>query len=145
MRRNFALLENFADRNDEDECDVTEASDSELWEDVLTAEDITVRCIVHTLQLSVYDFLKAKFSAKEVVSKVRNVSKKTHKPNIRELFKHNNKPFPTLDFEKCWVLRFLMFESMLLVRDLLGQIALANESLFAQTLIGLLYRSLLNA
>ena len=45
MRSDFALPKNFADRNDEDECDVTEASDSELWEDRITAEDgvITVR------------------------------------------------------------------------------------------------------
>ena len=45
----------------QDKCDVTEASDSTLWEDVITAEDkrITIRGAVHTLQLSVHDFLKA--------------------------------------------------------------------------------------
>ena len=31
MRSDFALAENFADYNDKDESDVTEASDSELW------------------------------------------------------------------------------------------------------------------
>ena len=39
MRSNFALPKNFADRNLEDECDVAEASDSKLWENVITAED----------------------------------------------------------------------------------------------------------
>ena len=38
MRSDFALPENFADRNDEDECDVTEASGSGLWEDVIAAK-----------------------------------------------------------------------------------------------------------
>ena len=99
MRTDFALPENFADENDEDKCDVTEASDSELWEDVITAKDgfITIRYHVHTLQLSVRDFFKANFSAKEVVSKGRNVAKKTQKQNIRKLFKHNNKLLPKLD------------------------------------------------
>ena len=46
----FALPETFSDQNDEDDCDVTEASDSELWEDVVTAEDgvITLGCAVDT-------------------------------------------------------------------------------------------------
>ena len=39
MRSDFALSENFSDQNDEDECDVTAACESELWEDVITAED----------------------------------------------------------------------------------------------------------
>ena len=39
MRSDFALPKNFADQNDKGECYVTEASDSELWEDVITAED----------------------------------------------------------------------------------------------------------
>ena len=30
MRSDFVMPENFADQNDEDECDVTEASESEL-------------------------------------------------------------------------------------------------------------------
>ena len=76
----------FADQSDEDEYDVTKASDSEFWENVITAEEgvITVRCAAHTLQLSVHDFFKTNFSTKEAVSKVRNVVKKTHKQNIRE-------------------------------------------------------------
>ena len=103
MRIDFALPENFADQNDEDECDVTKASDSEISEDVISAEGgaITVRCAVYTLQLSVHDFFKANFSAKDVVSNVRNIAQKTHKQNIRELFKHNNKPLPILDCEIC--------------------------------------------
>ena len=87
MRRNFALPETFAEPNDEDELDViTEVCDSELREDVITAADgvITVRCAVHTLQLSVHDFFKTNFSATELVSKVRNVAKKTYKQNIRD-------------------------------------------------------------
>ena len=59
-----------------------------FWEDVITAEDgvITVRCAVHTLQLSVLSFLKL-----ILASKVRNVAKKTQKQNIEKLFMHNNK------------------------------------------------------
>ena len=38
MRSDFVLLESFADQNEVDKCDVTEAYDSELWEDVITAE-----------------------------------------------------------------------------------------------------------
>ena len=76
-----------------------------------------------------HDFFKANSSAKEVVSKVRNVTKKTHKRNIRELFKHNNKALPRLGCETCWGSSFSMLESKLFVKDLLGQIALANESL----------------
>ena len=58
MSSDFALPKNFADQNDEDECDVTEAFDSELLEDVVTATDgiVIVRCAVYTLQLSVHDF-----------------------------------------------------------------------------------------
>ena len=102
MRSGFVLPQNFADQNHEDECDVNEASDSELCEDVITAEDevITVKCAIHTLQLRVHDFSKANSSAKEVVSKVKNVAKKTNKENIKELFKHNNnKPLPRLNCE----------------------------------------------
>ena len=88
MRSDFALPENFPDQHGKDECDVTQASYSELWEDVITAEDgvITIRCGVHTLQLSVLDFFNANANAKEVGSKVRNVTIKTHKQNIIELF-----------------------------------------------------------
>ena len=66
MRSGFVLPQNFADQNHEDECDVTEASDSELFEDVITAEDevITIKCAIHTLQLRVHDFFKANSSAK---------------------------------------------------------------------------------
>ena len=80
MRSDFALPQNFTDRNDDDECDVTEASDSGLCEHVITAKDgvVIVRCAVHTLHLSMHDFFIANFSAKEVVSQMRNVSKKTH-------------------------------------------------------------------
>ena len=79
MGSDFALLESFSDQNDKDECDITEASDCELCEDVLTAENgVTVRCAVHTLQLSVHDFFKANSTAKKVVSKVRNAARKTH-------------------------------------------------------------------
>ena len=104
MRSNFALAESFSDQNDEDECDLTETSGSELWEDVVTTEDgiITVRCAVHTLQPSVHDFFKTNSSAQDVVSKVKNVAKKTHKQNIRKLFKHNNKPLFRLDRDICW-------------------------------------------
>ena len=88
MRSDFALPENFPDQSDEDECDVTEASDSELWEDVITAEDgvITVKCAVHTLQLNEHDFFKANSSAKEAVSKVKKIDKKMYKQDIEELF-----------------------------------------------------------
>ena len=60
MRSDLALPENFANQNDEDGCDVHEASDSGLWEDVITTEDgiITVRCAVYTIQQSVHDFFK---------------------------------------------------------------------------------------
>ena len=91
-----------------------------------------------------HDFFKAKSNAKEVVSKVRNVLKKTHKHNIRELFEHNSKLLPRLDCETRWGLMFLMLESMLVVRALLDQIAVANESLFLSEVIDRPYRSLLN-
>ena len=39
MKSDFARPKNFLYQNDEDGCDVTEASDSELWKDVKTAED----------------------------------------------------------------------------------------------------------
>ena len=55
--------------------------------------------------------------------------KKTHKQNIRELFKHNNKSPPRLDCETRWGSTFSMLESTLLVRVLLGSISLANKSL----------------
>ena len=133
MRNDFALIENDGVQDDEDESDRCETSDNEIEVDAigLTAEDgvITVRCAVHTLQLSVHDFFEANFSVKEMVSKFRNVAKKSHKQSIRELFKHNNKPNPRLDGETRWGSIFVMFESMLHVRDLLDQIALANESL----------------
>ena len=101
MRSDFALPETFTQQNDENECDVTEASDSGLWEDAITAEDVlnTVWCAVHTLQRRVHDFFKANFSAKEEVSKVRNLAKKTRKQNIRELLKHNKKSLPKQDCE----------------------------------------------
>ena len=91
---------------------MTEASDSEFWENVITAEDgvITVRCAVHTLQLSVRAFFKTNFSTKEVVSKMRNAARKTHKQNIRERFKHNDKPFPRLDYETLWDSTFQCYE-----------------------------------
>ena len=78
IRNDFALPENFADQNDEDNCNVTEATDSELWEDEITAENviITVRCAVYTLQIIVHDFFRPNSSAKEVVSTERNVAKK---------------------------------------------------------------------
>ena len=34
MKSHFALPENFADHIDEDECEITKASDSELWESI---------------------------------------------------------------------------------------------------------------
>ena len=51
MKSDFAFLENFAHDNDQNECDLSEASNSKLWEDVVTAEDgvITIRCAVYTL------------------------------------------------------------------------------------------------
>ena len=39
MRSNFALRENFADQNDQDEYDITEVSGSKIWEDIITAEN----------------------------------------------------------------------------------------------------------
>ena len=39
IRSDFALPKIFADQNDENECDVTEVSNSELWEAVITAGD----------------------------------------------------------------------------------------------------------
>ena len=75
------------------------------------------------------DFFKPNSRAKVAVSKVGNVSNKTHKQNIREMFKHNNNSFPRVGCETGWGSAFLMLKSMLLVRDLLGQIALANEFL----------------
>ena len=131
LRSDFALTENFADQNDENECDVTEASYSGFREVVITAEGrvITVRCGVRTLYVDVHDFFKSNSSAKAVVSKVRNSTEKTHQHNTRKLFKHKNKPLSRLDCETRWGLTFLMQESRLLVRDLLGQIAMANEFL----------------
>ena len=66
------MPKSFGDQNDGDECDVTEVSDSELWEDVITAKvgAITVKCAVYTLQLTVHDFFKANSNPKKVVSKV---------------------------------------------------------------------------
>ena len=80
------LPENIADQNDKNECDVTEASDNQLWKDVITAEDgvITAKCAVHTLLLSEHDFFKANSSGKKAVAKVKNVAQKTHKQNISE-------------------------------------------------------------
>ena len=129
MRSDCALPKNFADQNDNHECNIPEASDNELWEDVITAEDgvITVSYAVYTLQQSVHDFFKANFSGKEVVSKVRNVAKKSSKQNSREFFEHNNKLFSRVDSEICWGSTFLVFESMLFFMDLQGQFALANE------------------
>ena len=49
---------------------------------------------------------------KEVVSKVTNVAKKTNKENIRELFKHNNKPLHRLDCENRWGSTISMHESV---------------------------------
>ena len=93
---------------------------------VITAEDgvITGRCAVYTLQRRGHDFFKANSSAKEAVSKVTNFSKRTNKHNIRELFKP---PLPRLDCETRWSTTFLTLESMLLVRNLLGHIALTKE------------------
>ena len=90
-----------------------------------------------------HDFFKVNSSARLVVSNVRNVAKKTNKQNIRELFKHNNKSLSKLLCETRWDSLFLMLESMLLVSDLLGQIALANDSSFCLTLVGLLCQSVL--
>ena len=55
-----ALLENFADQNNEDECDLIKVSHRKLWEDLVTDKDgvISVRCAVHTLQQSVHDIFK---------------------------------------------------------------------------------------
>ena len=80
IRSHFALSENFADLNDKNECGVTEASNRELWKDVITVVDgvTTVRCAGHTLQLNVHDFFKANSRATKVVSKVSTVAKKTH-------------------------------------------------------------------
>ena len=75
-----------------------------------------------------HNFVKANFKAKKVVLKVRNVTKNTHKQNIRELFKHNHKLLPRLDCDTRWGSTFLFLASMLLISDLLGQIALANKS-----------------
>ena len=135
MRSDFALSEgeNILDQDVENDCDENQISPSglEIKNEIMTAEDgvITVRCAVHTLQLSVHDFFKANSNAREIVSKFRNVTKKCHKQSIRELFKQNNKPLSRLDCETRWSSTFLMLESMLYVGDLLDQIALANESL----------------
>ena len=151
MRNDFALIENDGVQDDEDESDRCETSDNEIEVEAigLTAEDgvITVRCAVHTLQLSVHDFFEANFSVKEMVSKFRNVAKKSHKQSIRELFKHNNKPNPRLDGETRWGSIFVMFESMLHVRDLQYLIkSLSQMNLFFyQTRIGLLHTILLSA
>ena len=66
---------------------------------------ITVRCAVHSLQLSVHDFFKANFSAKEVVSNVK-ISPKRPTNRISE---HNNKPLPRLDCKTHGSFTFLMF------------------------------------
>ena len=75
MKSDIFLTENVADLNNADERDVTETSDNEL---AITNEDgvVTIRCPVYTLQLSVHDFIKANFSAKEVVAKVRKSPKR---------------------------------------------------------------------
>ena len=76
-----------------DKCGATEAFDSELWEEIIIAKDgvITIKHAIHTLHLRVHDFLEANFSARRVVSKVKNVTQKTHN---RIVFKHNNKALP---------------------------------------------------
>ena len=106
-----------------DESDVTEASTSEFWENVITAEDGMIGQAVHTLQLRMHNFFKAKSSVRVVMSKVRNVAKISHKQNIKELFKRNSKPLPRLGLRDLMgVQRFLWLkESMLVVRDLLNQ------------------------
>jgi len=131
MRSDFALAQQNCGSEDDDEHDVAETSDNELDVEALTAEDgvMTVRCAVHTLQLSVHDFFRANSEVKDIISKAHNIAKKTHKQSIRELFKNNNRPLPRLDCETRWGSTYSMLHSMLLVRDLLDQIALANESL----------------
>ena len=51
MRSDFALPKNFANQNDKNECNITEASDGELLEDVIPAKDkvITIRYAIYTL------------------------------------------------------------------------------------------------
>ena len=79
LRSDFSLTENFADQNDENECDVTEASYIALRKVVITAEGgvTAVRFDVCTLYLDVHDFFKSNSSAKAVVSKVKNSIEKT--------------------------------------------------------------------
>ena len=76
-----------------------------------------------------HDFFKANSITKEVVSKVRNVADKINKQNIKELFKHNSKPFPRPACETRWTATVLVLKSMLLVRDLLGQTAQTKKFL----------------
>ena len=57
-----------------------------------------------------HDFFKANTSAKEVVSKVRNVAKEIHKQNIREFFKQNNKLLSNRIVRPVGVQRFLGFK-----------------------------------
>ena len=64
--------------------------------------------------------------------KSKKCCQKTFKQNISELFKRNNKFPPRLNCETSYDSTFYMLESMLFVRDLLGQIALANNLSFVR-------------
>ena len=65
MRSDFALAENFADQNEENECNAAEASANELWEDI--------RCAVYVRLPS--SVLFALLQPQKVVLKVRKVAK----------------------------------------------------------------------
>ncbi|KAK4301466.1 hypothetical protein Pmani_026385 [Petrolisthes manimaculis] len=90
---------------------------------------ISVRCAVHTLQLSVHDVISSNARIKKVLGAVRKVVNKTHTQNMRLVFKQNKKALLKSDCDTRWGSTYDMLESVVVSKSFLDQIGLTNESL----------------
>ncbi|XP_042215908.1 uncharacterized protein LOC121862043 [Homarus americanus] len=128
-------VENEVGESDEDdpipeaEGDSVPAVLDEEVNSIKTAADnvSSVRCAVHTLQLSVKDVINANDEIKKLLVKVRKVVNKTRTHNIRLVFRQAGAALPKVDCKNRWETTYDMLECVVKSKPFLLQIGLAKE------------------
>ena len=91
-----------------------------------------MRCVVHTLQLSIKDCLKQS-QCNKLLTKTRYIVAKLRSPNILSLLEKRGKKRPVLDMATPWGSTYLMIKRFLELRDSIEELGVVSLHLSSTT------------
>ena len=87
-----------------------------------------MRCVVHTLQLSIKDCLKQS-QCNKLLTKTRYIVAKLRSPNILSLLEKRGKKRPVFDMATRWGSTYLMIKRFLELRDSIEELDVVSPEL----------------